>query len=379
MSQATPNQLPPPFPGQRTVSPWRATLIIGIVLIILIVLGFALSGSLPGFRKSQQTQEIPHTLLTPNYQAVVRPPEVPAEAAKAAGPQPQRQLLRPNLPGMPADQDKVGRNAAISAFALKPSAASAAAVKGGSEAGDPDKLPPSARADALEASLEPTKMTGTRVSELPNPRWLIEEGRILRCSQQTKINTSLPGGVTAIIPDEIRGETGDVVLLPKGAKVFGTIGHALINGLDRQAVLWQDITTPVLYDKVGMPHQFRVAANSPAASELGETGLDGDVNRHLFNPFPGKLGAILGMSLMRGAIDYAVQSANRQGNNNNTTNLNFNSFQQGGQGATDELLRSYIQIPDIMTRDPALPCSIFIMRDLDMRGAYRLQQNYRAQ
>jgi type IV secretion system protein VirB10 len=146
-------------------------------------------------------------------------------------------------------------------------------------------------------------------------------------------------------------------------------------------VLWQDITTPVLYDARGMPHQFRVAVNSPAASERGETGLDGDVNRHLFNPFPGKIGGIIGLSLIRGGIDAGVQYLNRsqQGNGNSTTNLNFNSFQQGGQSAADDLLRSYIQIPDVLTRDEGFACSIFVVRDLDMRGAYTLVQKYRSQ
>jgi len=104
------------------------------------------------------------------------------------------------------------------------------------------------------------------------------------------------------------------------------------------------------------------------------------VNRHLFNPFPGKLGGIIGLSLIRGGIDMATQYLGRQqGNGNSQTNLNFNSFQQGGQGAADELLRSYIQIPDVMTRDEGLPCSIFVVRDLDMRGAYTLVQKYRSQ
>ena len=62
----------------------------------------------------------------------------------------------------------------------------------------------------------PTKMDGTRVAELPDPRWLIEAGRLLSCMQVTKIDSTLPGAVTAIIPDAIRGETGDVVAAAQG-------------------------------------------------------------------------------------------------------------------------------------------------------------------
>ena len=123
-----------------------------------------------------------------------------------------------------------------------------------------------------------------------------------------------------------------------------------------------------------------VAVNSPAATELGETGVDGDVNRHMFNPFPGKIGAIVGMSLIQGGIQAGVNyanNANSKGNGNSQTNLNFNQFAQGGQSASDELLRSFVQIPDIMTRDQGLACSIFVVRDLDMYPMIQLMRKYK--
>lgn len=226
--------------------------------------------------------------------------------------------------------------------------------------------------DALEASLQPTTMDGTKVAELPNPRWLIEQGRVLPCTQQTKINSTLPGAVTAIIPEEIRGETGDTVLFDKGARVFGTIQHTLMNGSDRLAVLWQNITTAVLYDGRGMPHQYRIAVNSPASSDLGETGLDGDINRHL----PLKIGGILGFSFAQGAVQAGIQEATKS---NNGTSINLNSMQSGTDQATSTLLNAWVNIPDVMTRDQALRCSIYVVRDLDMRAAYQLHQKFRTQ
>jgi type IV secretion system protein VirB10 len=231
--------------------------------------------------------------------------------------------------------------------------------------------PPPGSADALEASLKPSTLDGTSVSELPNPRWLIEAGRILACTQQTKINSTLPGAVTAIIPREIRGETGDVVLFDKGARVFGTIRHTLMNGADRAEVLWQSITTPVLYDAGGMPHQYRIAVDSPASSDLGETGLDGDVNRHLLL----KVGGILGFSFVQTGSQALIQEATKS---NNGTTLNLNNVQTGTDQATSTLLNNWVNIPDVLTRDQGLPCGIQVVRDLDMRRAYQLRQQYRS-
>ena len=88
---------------------------------------------------------------------------------------------------------------------------------------------------------------------------------------------------------------------------------------------------------------------------------------------------IIGISLIQGAIQAGTQAAanaaQRSGNGN--TSLNFNSFGQGGQSAADELLRSWVEIPDIITRDQGTTCGIYVVRDLDMHGAYQLTQRYR--
>jgi type IV secretion system protein VirB10 len=219
-------------------------------------------------------------------------------------------------------------------------------------------------ADALEASLTPSTMEGTKISELPDPTWLIAAGRILPCNQQTRAGSTYAGAVTALIGEDIKGETGNVVLLDKGAKIFGTIKGAMMNGADRMSVLWQHIDTPILYDDRGMPHFYRITTNSPAADDLGETGMEADVNRHLGI----KIGGILGYSFIQTASQYAIAKAQSQGNG---TSVNLSSFNQGTNSAADELLRAWVEIPDIATRDQALHCSLQLVRDLDMR-AYHL-------
>ena len=217
-----------------------------------------------------------------------------------------------------------------------------------------------------KSSLKPTRITGTRVSELPDPTWLVTQGRVLPCTQQTAIDSSLPGAVTAITSEPIRGEAGDVVLIPKGARVFGTVQHSLMNGLDRLAVLWQSISWQ-LPDNQGLLHLYRIETDSPASSVLGETGLDGDIDHHYLK----KIGGILGMSLVQGGIQYGVAKAQSSGQGN--TSVNLDSFQQGGNEAANALLQSWVAIPDVMHRNQGLACSIFVVRDLDFRGIYQLK------
>lgn len=359
MPPAAPAALPPPT---AYLQPWQKLAIWGVIILGIVIILVLFSGKIqfvhqkvPAEPPLQVRKDINDGHLT--YPAMQTRPDYAGpvkNAAFSAG------------SNISADQDRLdAANSPIAAFG---------GHGGGGPAGAPTAHPTGKPAPgspgALEASLTPTTMDGTKVAELPDPTWLIEAGRILPCNQQTKIDSTLPGSVTALIPEAIRGETGNLVLLDKGAKVFGTIQRTLMNGADRLSVLWQHIDTPVLYDDRGMPHQFRIATNSPAAGELGETGLDGDVNRHLLQ----KIGGILGYSLIQGGIQAAIQSEMARSNG---TQINLNSFQTGGNQAADELLRAWVEIPDVMTRDQGLHCSIAVVRDLDMRAAYNLRRKYR--
>lgn len=227
-----------------------------------------------------------------------------------------------------------------------------------------DKLSP------LETSLTPTRFKGTRVAELPDPTYTIAHGRVLQCKNLTMVDSTLMGGVTAELEGEVKSDTGTTVVLDKGATVFGTIENALVNGAAKLSVVWQSIDTDILYDDSSLPHRYTIDVDSPASGALGDTGMDGDVNRHL----PLKIGGILGYSAVQGAMQYAIAKA--QGSGQGNTSVNLNSFQTGGNSAADKLLGAWVDIPDVMTRNPGGHCGIFVMRLLDMRGAVAFRQKY---
>ncbi len=350
-----------PVAGRFFLKTWQVALIWIAVVVALIVAWFTLSGNIPliGGRKNAQAApevQAPPAVVTP----VVRPDmKVAQQQGGPAAKDPPRTFDPDRAAALASDNAAFGKGSRSAAIDTR------AAGDSGSDGGK-DEL------DPLEASLKPSRFTAARVIEKPNPTFLIRRGRILPCNQQSFLNSTLPGMVTAEIPEPIRGETGDVILIPKGAPVTGTIQHALVNGLDRVGVLWDEVDTPVLYDRRGLAHQFQLPVQSPATGELGDTGLDGDVNHH----YGKKIGGILGMSLIQGAIQAGVQAASKNDARGGQT-FNFNQFQQGGDDATQTLLRSWVAIPDILTRDQGRACGIGIIRDVVMQDAYRLTQNYR--
>jgi type IV secretion system protein VirB10 len=357
--------LPPGFgPSAAAVGPWTKVLIVGICVALAVGIFWLFSGKIGFLHRHEAEPEAAPIAVSGGHTMLERQP-LPAMPVEEPLPPVSKPAMLPQAmedPRLKAMQSPI--NAYHPTSAANTSSAPAASH---------GALPADSTPDALEASLVPTKMDGTRVAELPNPRWLIEAGRLLPCVQITKINSTLPGAVTATLSEPVRGETGDVILLGKGARVFGTVQHGLQNGAEVLSVLWQHITTPVLYDDRGMPHQFRIAVNSPASSELGETGLDGEINRHLWK----KIGGIIGMSVIQTAVGAGGQAlSNATQRSNGNTNLNFNTFQNSGQTAADELMRQWVEIPDVLLRNQGKNCSIYVVRDLDMHGAYQLQQQY---
>lgn len=223
--------------------------------------------------------------------------------------------------------------------------------------------------DALAASLRPTELAGSRVTELPNPNYLVSNGRLLSCKQTTASSTEHPGGVVAEIDKDVRGDTGTVTVLDKGAKLFGTIQTATANGGETAFVLWQNITTIPLYDRYRIPHEYRIEVDSAATTEAGETGMPGDVDRHWRTKIP----ALIGVSLLS-ALPQAASAFAGQGRGNNNLSLNFmQAGTQGVQSAADAWLGRLLNVPDVIRRLQGTSCGVLLMRDLDMKAAYQLR------
>ncbi len=98
--------------------------------------------------------------------------------------------------------------------------------------------------DALSERLQPTELTGVSAKRLRNPELTIAQGTIIPCIEQTALDSSYPGLITAVIPQDLYSAGGHTVLLDAGSKVVGTMQKDIINGLAREFVLWQQITTP---------------------------------------------------------------------------------------------------------------------------------------
>lgn len=216
---------------------------------------------------------------------------------------------------------------------------------------------------ALTQRLSQPQFDAEQAKVLANPNMTITEGTVIPCTLQTAINSELPGLVTCIVPIDIRGTNGNIVLLDRGTKIVGQINSGLMQGENRVFVDWTRAETP---------EGVIITLDSPGVDQLGRSGLPGAVNNHFWQRF----GGALMLTLVQGGLNAAVVSA--AGNNDSNSNssqaaLGFMySAQQNGQTIANTALQNTINIAPTLTKNQGETVGLIVAHDLDFSGVYNL-------
>src|SRR5208283_3135857 len=226
------------------------------------------------------------------------------------------------------------------------------ALVAGAEAGQAAAQP-----SALAAMLKPTVLSGSRARLLPHPDMMVTMGTMIPCTLQTAIDSQLAGFVKCVLPQDVRGTTGNVVLLDRGTTVVGEIGHGLVQGQDRVFVLW---------DRAETPDHALIELSSPGTDELGRSGLPGGVNNHWWARF----GSAILLSVIQGGLQTGTALAARSGSSGGTF---FNSFQANGTNVSNTALEATINIPPTLEKNQGDNVAIFVASDLDFSDIYNLR------
>ena len=239
-----------------------------------------------------------------------------------------------------------------------PGASQLTAVPGGQESERPDTGSESARrpgehaTGSLAALLQPSLTPSTQAGLLPSERLLLPKGAFIDCTLETAIDSTLPGMTTCITAADTFSADGKVVLLERGTKLVGETRGQVQLGQARVFVVWTQARTPA---------GVVVPLDSPGTDELGRSGLPGEVQRHFWERF----GAALLISLVDGAVQAGVQSANHSGG----------AVIYTPSGSTDvvtEVLKDTLQIPPTVVKRNGERIQVLVARDIDFRSVYEL-------
>jgi type IV secretion system protein VirB10 len=205
----------------------------------------------------------------------------------------------------------------------------------------------------FDGLLRPTRLEGSRAGTLGNRDFIVAMGTSIPCVLETALASDQPGFTSCVINRNVLSDNGRVVLMEKGTQVVGEYRGGLQRGQKRLFVLWNRAKTP---------KGVIVTLASPATDALGRAGVEGYVDTHWWERF----GSALLLSIVGDATSYA--SSRLQ-----DSDVDAQNTTSAGQQAASIAVEQSINIPPTLNKHQGELVSIFVARDLDFSGIYRLR------
>jgi type IV secretion system protein VirB10 len=291
------------------------------------------------------------------------PPPLPGPTQLAAARAPELRGAPPPPQAAVATGGRPVSRTPISAF--QASAAGAREVTGGGGAGEAGQAVTGAGGgDDLDQRLSRGADQDTAVATmLPDRDRFITMGTPMGCLPESPINTDTPGPFRCRVTHPVYSTSGAVPLLDAGTWLVGTISESVRRGSRRAFGVMRRIETP---------QGCIVRLRAPVADQMGEAGLDGEVDNHFFERFRG-LAAMALLDAAGQAAAIGAAQALTGGGNQQSGGVSLYQFQgmgrQLGQGFADDT-----NIPPTLRRNQALPILVMAMQDIDMRNCFRLRR-----
>lgn len=216
-----------------------------------------------------------------------------------------------------------------------------------------------------------TKISGSRYDtdgyqlkaaqkETLDPDLIIAQGTFIPCVLQTKIVSTIAGEVSCVVPDDVYSESGHVLLIEKGSRVFGVYESGELKaGENRIFVIWKQIRTP---------DHLNIAIASNATDPLGASGVLGQVDEHFAKRFGTAL-LVSALADLSKAATNAMAPKSKKGDNS----VNISSNSDEATGIITSILQKEMQIQPTLYKNQGETVGIMVARDLDFSGVYDLR------
>ena len=185
-----------------------------------------------------------------------------------------------------------------------------------------------------------------------NTNYKILQGKLIPAVLETAINSDLPGMTRAVVSEDVYGDTGRVVLLPRGTRLVGQYNSSVAMGQTRVMVVWTRAITPNHVD---------IAIGSLGIDGAGESGLSGQTDDHFWK--------IFGNSALLSLLGFAGSSASISSTGNSNLGIYGNPYQsavvQGFLNNSGSVLQTRVNIQPTIHVAQGAEIQVFVARDLD--------------
>lgn len=193
-----------------------------------------------------------------------------------------------------------------------------------------------------------------------NPNLLLSKGTYIGCSLNTRVVSTIAGGISCTISQNVYSSNGNVLLIERGSIVTGYFNSGqLKNGMNRIFVTWQEIRTP---------KNIIIPVYSGASDELGGSGMVGEVDNHYLERF----GASILLSVIDDAFNVLLNGGTGTRGNKNT------DYTESTRETTKEMasiaLEKFINIEPTLYKNQGDLVGIYVNKDIDFSKVYSLKR-----
>ena len=203
-------------------------------------------------------------------------------------------------------------------------------------------------------------------SRTAGQKYEVKTGAVIPGIMVTGINSDLPGNIIAQVSQNVFDTaTGNHLLLPQGAKLFGVYDSRVIYGQERVLVAW---------NRVVFPDGSAVTLGAMPGSDMsGYAGYIDKVDNHYFRIF----GSAILMSMISGGMAYTMDTLdNSNSDSDNPTLQNEMGSALAAQlgQATLQLLQKNLNIKPTLEIRPGYQFNVIVTKDMVFERPYRPQR-----
>ncbi len=221
---------------------------------------------------------------------------------------------------------------------------------------------PAAGGSLFGGQLQGSATPKVAASMLGNRSLTLPKGTAFTCALKTKVISAVSGLVGCQVQRNVFSDDGRVLLIERGSHLDGEYRIASVRpGTVRIPVLWTRIRTPL---------GVTVDIDSPGTGQLGESGIDGEVD----NRWGERIGAAMLLSLIDDSVKLVIQNQVSSGNSDRQTDtIVLPSTTANTSKLAEKVLDSTINIPPLIYQNQGGIVGIYVARDVDFSSVYELR------
>jgi type IV secretion system protein VirB10 len=195
-------------------------------------------------------------------------------------------------------------------------------------------------------------------SMLGNRSLTLPKGAAFTCALKTQVISAMSGLVGCQVQRNVFSEDGRVLLIERGSHLDGEYRITSVRpGSVRIPVLWTRIRTPL---------GVTVDIESPGTGPLGESGIDGHIDKR----WRERIGAAMLLSLIDDSVKLIIQNQSRD---SQADTLVLPSTTANTSKLAEKVLDSTINIPPLIYQHQGGLVGIYVARDVDFSSVYELK------